>query len=344
MVMFRAVLLSLLAAVPTSANYTLKTYDFGNGAGAGSSSNYALKGSTGGNNGVLSSSTYTLPAGIRASTTAAVPPAPTLTNPNSAYDRLHLVLGVSGFPTDTKYLIAISSDDFVTTKYVQLDNTIGTGVSVANYQTYAAWGGASGFDILGLANGATYKVKIAALQGSATGSAFGPTASAATLAPSVTFGLQTSLTATPPFSVAFTSLPAGQVTSGNATVTSTVTTNALGGGSLIITDQNTGLTSVTKSFTLASTTADLGVAGSGYGGQVTSASQSGGGPISATSPFNGGGNSVGGLSTSQQAFASWGNPITAGSAVFSLTAKSTTLTPASTDYADVITISLSLLF
>jgi hypothetical protein len=95
---------------------------------------------------------------------------------------------------------------------------------------------------------------------------------------------------------------------------------------------------------LASATADLGVAGSGYGAKVSSTSQGSGGPIASTSPFNGSGNNVGALAATRQSFASWSNPITSGSATLSLLAKSTTLTPGASDYADVITISLSLLF
>jgi len=341
--MLRYLFISLLAAVPTSANYTLKNYDFGSGANRGSSTNYVLQGEAGSRGGNLTSTNYGLPVGIQASSTAATPTAPTLTN-NNTYDRLHLVLNVGSLPTDTKYLIAISSDNFITTNYVQLDNTTGASVGVANYQTYAAWGGASGFDILGLNSSTTYKVKLAALQGSATGSAFGPTASATTQAPSVTFAVQTSLTSTPPFSVGFTSLPAGAVTAGAATVTTTITTNALYGGSLLLADKNSGLTSSSASFTLASTTADLGVVSSGYGAQVTSTTQSSGGPITSASPYNGAGNSVGGLSTTWQPFATWNSAVTNGSATLALAAKSTTLTPAASDYADIMTISLSLLF
>jgi hypothetical protein len=344
MLMFRAVLLSLLAAVPASTNYTLKTYDFGNGASSGSSSNYVLRGAAGGNNGVLSSSTYTLPAGIKASTTVAVPAAPTLTDPANAYNTLHLVLNNTGMPADAKYVIAISTDNFTTTNYIQLDNTVGAAVSVSNYQSYAAWGGAGGFDILGLTQSTTYKVKVAALEGSNTGSAYGPTATSATQAPSVTLSLSTSLTSTPPFSVTFSSLPAGNVTTGDATIISSVTTNAVNGGSLVVNDQNNGLLSTSKSFTLASATADLGVAASGYGAQASGATQSSGGPVSLSSPYNLTSNSVGALATSKQSYAAWPGPVTAGGATLSLLAKSTTLTPAAADYSDVITISLSLLF
>ena len=120
-----------------------------------------------------SSTNYGLPIGVRASTIASTPTAPTFTNPSNEYNRLKLTLNVGGFPTDTTYLIAISDDNFVTTKYVQTDQTIGTSVSIANYQTYTSWGGASGSWIVGLSPSTTYKIKVAALQGTATGSQFG---------------------------------------------------------------------------------------------------------------------------------------------------------------------------
>src|SRR5205814_443346 len=120
--------------------------------------------------------------------------------------------------------------------------------------------------IVGLANGATYKIKAAALQGSATSSAFGPaSASAATTTPSVTFGVTTSLTSTPPFAADFTSLVPGVITAANATITAAITTNAENGGQVLVSDQNAGLTSASKTHTINSTTADLGSAGRGYG-------------------------------------------------------------------------------
>ncbi len=346
--MFRGLaltVLSLLAAAPSSANYTLKAYDFGNGSGNGGSANYVVSGHAGGQgSNTLASASYGLPAGIKASTTVAVPGAPTLSDDNNAYDRLHLVLAAGSAPTDTKYLIAISSDNFTTTNYVQLDDTVGSTVSAANYQTYTAWGGASGFSILGLAYNTTYKVKVAALQGNGTGSAFGPTASAATSQPSATFGLRTSLTSTPPFSVTFTSLPPSSVVTGNATVTATLTTNAANGGNVSIKDQNSGLKSNTAGYTLASGSADLSSSAKGYGAQVTAASQTSGGPLGSVSPFNGTANNVGALTTSWQPLANFAGAITGGSLTFSLLAKTDASVPAASDYSDVLTVSLAPLF
>lgn len=342
--MYKALLFGLLAVAPTSTNFTLDAYDFGNGAGAPSSSNYQLQASAGQAAGAGTSSTYALPSGVRASTTIDTPPAPTFTNPSNEYNRLRISLNVSVIPSDTKYLIAISDDDFVTTQYVQLDQTIGAGANIGNYQTYASWGGASGFWILGLEPGTPYKVKVAALQGSATGSAFGPTASAATASTSVTFAVTTSLTPTPPFIVDFSSLTLGSVASGSATLHASVTTNAINGGAILIKDQNAGLNSARASYTLASATADLSVAARGYGAQVSGVSQSSGGPLAATSPFNGVGNNVGALTSAWQQLASFATAITGGNVSTTLKAKSDVAVPSSTDYSDSITLSVSLLF
>lgn len=342
--MWRALLITLLATTPSSTNYTLRSYDFGNGAGNNSSSSYNLRSSVGANGGTLSSANYQLPPGIRVSTTVPVPAAPTFTNPDNSYDRLKIVLNPGTAASDTKYAIAISDDNFTTTKYVKSDMTIGTAFSVANYQTYASWGGASGTFIVGLSYNTTYKVKVAALQGSATGSAFGPTASAATSIQSVTFGINTSLTSTPPFSTTFTSLPAGSVVTANATITATITTNAEQGGEIVVKDQSTGLSSGSVSYTIASATADLSSANSGYGAQINSVSQTSGGPIAAVSPYNGSTNNVGQLKNAWQSLATFAAPVTNGAVTFALMAKADTAALAATDYSDVVTLSISLLF
>jgi len=342
--MFWAALFTLFAAIPTSETYTMPAYGFDNGSGATSSANYQLRGATGTTGGNASSANYALAPGIRASTTARVPAAPTLTNSDNSYDRLTLTLNVAGFPSDTKYAVAISSDNFVTTQYVQTDQTIGTNFAASNYQSYAAWGGASGSVVLGLQNGTTYKVKIAALQGGATGSAFGPTATAATATPSVTFGLSTSLTSTPPFVATFSSLPAGAVTTADATVSALLTSNAERGGTILVRDLNGGLSSSAKSYTISSATADLTPATAGYGAQITAVAQASGGPLVALSPYNGTANNVGSLTTALQQLASFNAPINNGSLTFALMAKASNIAPAATDYADTVTVTLALSF
>lgn len=335
----------VLFAAPSSTNYTLKTYNVGTGGGTGTSTSYGLQAGTGSQSATTqTSTTYTSVGDGRGVVNANVPPAPTLTNPSSYYDRLQLVLATGGNATDTKYLIAISSDNFVTTQYVQTDNSIGASQALSNYQTYAAWGGGSGFLIVGLTPSTTYKVKVKALQGSYSGSGFGPIATAVTVAPSVSFSVTTTLSATPPFAVTFSSLVAGNVTNGSADGILSLSSNANNGGAVYIRDSSAGLYSTVANTTISSATADLSSAGSGYGGQIIATSQGSGGPFTAQAPFNGASNNVGALTTSLQPLVATSGPITTGSGTLRLMAKPATLTPTANDYADTITLVASMNF
>jgi len=327
----------LFAASPTSTNYTLKTYDIGSGGGTSTSGSYGLQAGAGAQSGsAQSSATYGSQSDGRGVVNAAVPPVATFTNPASYYDQLKLVLATGGNPTDTKYLIAVSTDNFVTTKYVQTDNSIGASQVLANYQTYAAWGGASGFLVVGLSPSTTYQVKVKALQGSYTGSAYSPVASASTVAPSISFSLATTLTGTPPFAVGFVGMTAGAVVTGTADALLGLTSNANNGGAIYVKDTNAGLYSTLANTTITSATADLAIASSGYGGQIISSGQTSGGPLSAQSPFNGSTNNVGAFTTALQPLLSTSAPITGGIGTLRLKAKAAALTPSATDYADAI--------
>jgi hypothetical protein len=339
-------LLFFFAAAPTSTNYTLKSYDIGTGGNSSSSStNYKLNGASGAQSTTLQTSTnYDVVSGVNATESADVPSAPALTNPSSYYDKLKLVLNIGGSPSDTKYLIAISSDGFITTNYIQTDHTAASSQAITNYQTYTTWGGASGFNILGLNPATTYRVKIKAIQGNFSGSSFGPIATAATVSPSLTLSLATTLTATPPFPVGFSTLAPGVVTNGAADAIVSLTTNADNGGSIYTRDTNTGLLSTLMSSTIPSATADLSVAGTGYGLQVISASQTAGGPFTSVSPFNGSANTVGGLTTTYQPILTTASPITSGNGTVRLMAKASFATPSASDYADVVTFIVAMTF
>lgn len=332
-------LVLLFAASPSSTNYILRNYDWGSGGtSSSSSSNYRLNGTSGTQNGSLQSSTnYSVPSGVQNVQNAAVPTAPTVSNPSNYYDRLKVTLNVGSAPSDTKYLIAVSSDNFVTTYYVQTDNSIGTGLSLTNYQTYTAWGSGSGFTMLGLLPSTTYKVKVKALQGNFTGSDYGPIATASTVAPSLSLSLTTTLTSTPPFSVDFASLTAGSVVNGGADAIIGITSNAVNGGNVYVQSADAGLKSNLTGTTINSASTDLTSASSGYGAQVTSSGQVSGGPLSSIAPFNGSSNNVGALSTALQTILSTSGPITTGSATIRLMAKADAITPSANDYSDTLT-------
>ena len=339
--------LSLFFATPlSSTNYTLKAYDLGGGSGSGSSTSYKLDGTAGGVSGAAATSTnYNLIPGSPPTKNAYVPSTPTLTNPSTEYSRLLLVLNTSNNATDTIYAIAISSDDFSTTQYVKADTSIGSSLAFSDYQTYASWGGASGFWITCLSPSTTYKVKVKAMQGDFSETAYGPaTGGVATVTPSLSFGLATNPAAGPPYSLAFTSLTYGVVTSATRTAELSLSSNAVYGGNIYVYGQNSGLTSVSQSYTLSSATTDLATASGGYGAQVGSVGQSSGGPIAASSPFNGADDNIGILSASKQAIAQTSNAITGATVSVSFKAKSSGETPPASDYSDTITFLAAMLF
>lgn len=338
-------IIGIFATVPTSTNYTLKAFDFGNGGGATSSTSYGLNGITNGQvSTTITSTSYLAQPGLASTINANVPPAPTFTNPSSYYDRLKIVLATGNNPTTTKYAIAISSDNFVTTYYVKSDNTIGASISIANYQTYALWGGASGINILGLQPNTNYKVKIKALSGNFSETAYGPVATESTVNPSITFAVTTSLTAVPPFGTSFTSLAPGTVYSGDADPQLALTTNALFGGVIYINDLYGGLHSTRASYTLASATANLAATAKGYGAQVVATAQVSGGPITAVSPYNAAADNIGALSTALQPVVSTSAAVTSATSTIRLKAKTDITVPSENDYTDTLTLTAAMSF
>ncbi len=332
--------LSFFATIPTSSSYSLKSYDLGGGGGGSlSSSSYKLNGETGTLGGTSSSSsTYSINSGETVTQNSNVPPAPTLTNPSSEYSRLNLVLNTASNPSDTKYAIAISSDNFTTTLFVKSDDSIGSTLVIGDFQTYTAWGGATGFWITGLSPGTSYKVKVKAMQGNFTQTAYGPsTGAVATVQPTISFGVATTISNTPPYTISYSGLSAGSVFNANADAVLTLSTNALYGSSVYIKDTNSGLASILAGTTINSVSTDLSSASSGYGSIVTSTSQVSGGPFTISSPFNGVANNVGALNSSLQTLVKTSSAVNTGSITAQFKAKAASTTPASTDYSDNLT-------
>jgi hypothetical protein len=334
----------------SSSSYGLKSYDLGGGGGgASSSATYGLNATTGSQSGQpVSSSTYGVRPGLAPNINATVPGPPTVTNPSSYYDRLRIVLtdptatGPIQYqsPSDTKYAIAISPDNFTTaTNYVKSDNSIGGTLALTDYQTYTAWGGASGFMVLGLQPNKTYTVKVKAFQGKYSGSAYGPTGSAATVNPSMTFSVATVGNSTPPFTVNFSGLAVGSVFNASDDAKLSLSTNALSGGTIYLNDSNAGLSSTKTSYTLNSTAYDLSTKYDlssytrGYGAVITSVTQL----DTKYSPYDGTGNTVGAISTSMRRVASNSTPIAAGSLIVRLMARTDMTVPAAADYRDTLT-------
>lgn len=339
--------LFFLLVLPASGNYEL--HDFGLGAGGvgiTDSSNYSLSGIAGEVSGDQGSgTTYNLGPGLQFTRQSNVPAAPTFSNPNNFYNKLQFIIDTGGNPSDTVFAIAISTDDFVTTNFIQADGTIG---ATAVYQTYTDWGGGSGEYVVGLASSTTYKIKVKAVHTKYTETEYSVAATAATTAPSLAFDIDVSATDSesgPPYTVAFGSLAIGSVTTAPDKVWFDITTNAVGGGFIYVYGQGSGLTSAESGYTIPSATANLAVASEGYGTRVDSLTQSSGGPLAAVSPYTGTLDSVGVLdSTSRTILNTSSQPITNGRASFLVKAKASSLSPSASDYTDVLTVVASATF
>jgi hypothetical protein len=326
---------TVFAALPSTSTYQLNSYGFGSGGTAGSSTpSYSLEGITGEISGQTSSTpAYSTKPGFIETQQANVPTV-TLTNPSSYYDKLNFVIGQQNNPTDAKYALQVSTTSNFSSSitYVKSDHTLGGTLTTADYQTYTNWGGSGGTNIIGLASNTTYYIRAKATQGNYTESGYGPSSSAATVGQQISFCVYTTSCGSGA-SVAFNSLVAGNISNGSNNVGVDFATNANSGGSVYIYSANGGLRSTHTSSTLTSATADLSVAASGYGAQITSFSQ-----LTKVSPYNNSSNSVGILSTNVNTILTSSTPVTAGTGSIQLQAKPSNTTPAANDYADTLTL------
>ena len=315
-------------ALPASTNYKLKDYGFGTGGTSGSSSpNYSIEAITGEvGQGKLAGSSYGLGPGLIFTNQANVPGAPTFTNPANYYNRLQIILNTSGNPTDTKYAIAISSDNFATTSYVQSDNTVGSILGAEDYQIYSSWGGVGGVYIIGLAPGTTYKVKVKAMQGKFTETGYGPESSAATVNPTLSFGISTS-------SINFGNMIVNTVNTSPQNITVNFSTNASSGGTVYVSGSNGGMRSAASSYTINSVLGDLSSLGEGFGAQGVA-----GGTLTTLSPYNGGTDNVGIVNSSIRGIFSTNGPIAGGTGIFMLKSKPSSTAPPATDYTELLTV------
>ena len=331
-----------MAALPSSTNYQLHNYNYGSGGTSSSSTNYSLNSTTGQPSNLESTSTNFKSRPGNANTQQAyVPVAPTFNNPGNYYNKLHFAVIPGTNPSDTKFSIAISDDNFVTTKYIKNDNTVGLTRAITDYQTYAAWGGAGGQNVIGLSPATTYKIKVNAFQSKFTETEYGPVATAATVPPSITFDIDVSATDTetaPPYATSFGNLLPATVKDANEKIWIDVDTNANSGAMVYVKSASAGLHSNYTSYTIVSATADLSSANTGYGVQGSTATQSSGGPLTISSPYNVSGQNVGFIDTALRQVFSAAAPVSAGRGSFVLKAKSASNTPSGSDYQDVLTI------
>lgn len=337
-------LLMTLLAFPAGSAYKLDGYTFGGGGiSGGTSPNYQYQVRVGQlDNNMMVGSSFSLGAGLAFERQSPTPISPTLSNPGNYYNKLKLVVnnqsGGSTLPSDTKYMMAVSDDDFVTTKYINgTDHSIVDSYGIADYQTFLQLGDTGGFDILGLDPGKTYKVKVRSMQGSFSESAWGPTSNGiATVNPTLTFDIDVSasdVATTPPYIIALSNLYPGSVITSDEKVWVSVDTNAAAGGSVFVYGENAGLKSIAVGYTIASVNGDLSDLDNGFGIQISSASQ-----LTADAFYTGVGNIVGLTDTLVRQIFYANSPITSGRGSFLVKAKSDNNTPAASDYTEALTV------
>lgn len=218
---------AVFAAYPSSTNYKIQDYSFGAGGTKGSSSsNFSLFGIAGQVEfGRPSSTNFKVGSGLTYTMKSNVPSSPTFTNPSSNYERLKFVITTSNNATDTTYALQISTDSafLADVKYVKTDNTMGTPLATTDFQTYTTWGGATGAYVTGLSANTTYYLRVKARQSRFTESEYGPSASATTANPSLTFSVDAN-------AVTFSNLNAGNsYTDSTHSSVLTTSTNAYNG-------------------------------------------------------------------------------------------------------------------
>jgi hypothetical protein len=215
-------------AGPASTNYQLQEYGFGEGGTDAnmSSTNFKMFGTVGEvESGRPASTNFKAGSGLIYTLKLDVPPAPTLSNPATNYDRLKFILQEGGNKSDVTYAIEISTDNFNSDiRYIKADKTVGDTLTTSDFKTYANWGGAVGNFVTGLRSGTSYYVRAKARLANFTETEWGPASSmVATSNSSLTFSLNNS-------SIAFDSLsPSNSYTDSSKSTIMTTSTNAYSG-------------------------------------------------------------------------------------------------------------------
>jgi hypothetical protein len=328
----------LFVVLPASPNYKLDSLDVNGGGAIGNSTNYKTETTLGEavqtNN--AKTNNYQLGAGLLF-TQQANTPTVTMVNTGDWYSKLLITINQQNNSASGKYSIAISTDNFVTTQYVQSDGTVGAVLGSEDIQTYTAWGGALGSYVIGLNASTTYYVKVKAHRGTATESPYGPVVSAATSGAALSFDIDTAATdseTAAPYTIDIGTITPNTVTAAANLLWFDIATNAQNGATVYMQGVTNNLTSSNGS-TIASTTGNLTALSSGYGVQVNTLTQTTGGPLVSVAPYNGTLNNVGNVTTTMQPIVTSTTSIVGGRVSAILKAKVDAVTVAA-DYSQTI--------
>ncbi|HUC20919.1 MAG TPA: hypothetical protein VMR98_05520, partial [Candidatus Polarisedimenticolaceae bacterium] len=140
-----------------------------------------------------------------------------------------------------------------------------------------------------------------------------------------------------PYAMSFGNLLSGTVVDGPQKIWFDLDTNADYGARIYVSSNTAGLTSQSASNTITSATANLSAVAEGFGAQSASATQTSGGPLTATSPYDGTANNVGIINTTLRQFYSSPGPVSSARSSLLLKAKAGVQTPSADDYQSILT-------
>lgn len=332
-----------------SNNYTIVNPTVNSGGGVATSSGYSLLLSIGesGADPRLESSNYAARPGFPNSFQANVPTIncfETMTDegdaqcsvyPNGAgmiyecgepgcYDRAKLEIDDQNNPTDTLYLVSLSTDSFSSEIFfLQADHTIDDTFDINSYMTQCELEGIDNddpscddsgdanwnedlqsYNVIGLQPATAYQVIVRAVHGDFTETQYSPTASASTTFPSIGLDLDVASTDTEsasPYSINLGSLQINQATTADKSIWLDISTNLSQGVGLYVNNLGEGLFNDTTDTSINSETEDLDLetVDGGYGMKLMSIAQSSLGPLQSSLTYTTAGtNSVGALSAS----------------------------------------------
>ena len=169
---------------------------------------------------------------------------------------------------------------------------------------------------------------------------FGETAIASTAQAALLFDIDIASSdseSAPPHTLSFGDVLPDTVTDSPMQIWLDIDSNAESGTHVYIVSSNNGLTSANVGHTISAVTGDLASIGEGFGAQALSVAEAGGGPLGASSPFNGSSSVVGAIDTQFKQLLTSTSPINDGRASFILKLKTSGTTPSASDYGDILT-------
>lgn len=273
--------------------------------------------------------------------------------PEGCYNKARFEIEVNSNPSDTLYMVQISTDNFVSDIRCVDGSTFRpktlSSCDINDFRTKTDWE-TEDFNLKGLQADTKYYIRASALHGDFTQSDFSIPADATTTAGSVYFDIDIATStgydteSSPPYSVEFSGsnalMPGGIAMTSPSLIWLDIESSSVGGVAVIQFGENGGLYSPTTTETISSTNLDLNSSGvEGFGLQnyyIDYESSTYLGELTAMTNYSGSGNTVGEVSTTATKIYDGDGPISAGRTALYVKARANTSRTPASDYTESI--------